>query len=34
VVQEVMAHEIRQLLMSLAGDPDNAPGLEGIAGAS
>jgi len=34
VVQEVMAHEIRQLLLSLAGDPDNAPGLEGIAGAS
>jgi len=27
VVQEVMAHEIRELLLSLAGDPDNAPGL-------
>jgi len=29
-----MAHEIRELLLSLAGDPDNAPGLEGIAEAS
>jgi len=27
VVQEVMAHEIRELLLSLAGDPYNAPGL-------
>jgi len=34
VVQEVMAHEIRELLLSIAGDPDNAPGLEGIAEAS
>lgn len=27
VVQEVMAHEIRELLLSLAGDSDDAPGL-------
>ena len=27
VVQEVMAQGIRELLLSLAGDPDNAPGL-------
>ena len=27
VVQEVITHEIRELLLSLAGDPNNAPGL-------
>ena len=34
VVQEVMAHEIRQLLVSLAGDSNYAPALKGRAGAS
>ena len=31
VVQEVMAHEIRKLLLSLAGDPDDVPASEDIA---
>ena len=34
VVQEVMAHEIRQLLVSLAGNSNDAPALKGRAGAS
>lgn len=34
VVQEVMTHEIHQLLLSLAGDPEDAAGTDGIAGAS